>query len=82
MTQKAIYIYIYRYVICGHNLRLLYREYSKQYIKEERRQERTKLAKAWNIIDSDGFGHLSIEDKSLLGLMKILRPKVSYGLLL
>ncbi|XP_076799589.1 uncharacterized protein LOC143444284 [Clavelina lepadiformis] len=52
-----------------------YWDYSKRHVKQERKQQREELAKAWNLLDPLGQGQLSVDDPQLLKLFKILKPK-------
>nr|XP_039267523.1 voltage-dependent P/Q-type calcium channel subunit alpha-1A-like isoform X1 [Styela clava] len=54
-----------------------YWEYSKKHVKLERLRQREELIKAWNLLDLNGSGFLSVDDPKLLKLFKILRPKNS-----
>ncbi|XP_018673272.2 uncharacterized protein LOC100179610 [Ciona intestinalis] len=52
-----------------------YWDYSKRHVKQERRQQREELAKAWNLMDPLGNGQLSVNDPKLTELFHILKPK-------
>jgi len=52
-----------------------YWDYSKLYVKQERKQQREQLAKAWNLLDPLGKGEIPVNAPSLYKLFKIIMPK-------
>ena len=51
--------------------------YNKKNLKHDREVSRLALIKAWNLLDTENSGRISIEDKKLDDLVKNLRPELS-----
>ncbi|XP_074663159.1 uncharacterized protein LOC141915498 isoform X3 [Tubulanus polymorphus] len=53
-----------------------YWKLSKRHVKEERKRDRIELAKAWNILDPNGVGFISLQDETIEKVLRLVKPEL------